>query len=179
MTKAETIKLLAILRAAYPNQTITEETVDVYCGMLADLDAEDATKGVKALLAESRFFPTIAEIRTAALRNDAAADTGELAWGEVMAAVKRCGIYGLPEWSSETVQRAVRAIGWEQICQCQMSDLNTLRAQFIRMFSAYHGHAERARNIGSLRGETPPPAFPTDADGMRKLGDIVPIRRAQ
>lgn len=180
MTKAETIKLLAVLRAAYPNQTITEETVDVYCGMLADLDAEAATQGVKALLAESRFFPTISEIRAAALRDNHAIASGLVAWGEVMAAVKRVGSYATPEWSSETVAKAVRAIGWESICRCEMEQLNTLRSQFIRTFDAYHGHATRERNIGSLTGESTPERLPTGTDGgMQRLANVVPIRRQQ
>ena len=65
MTKPEAIKLIAVLRAAYPNQDITEETVELYAAMLADLDFSIAQESLQRHIATSRFFPTVAELRDA------------------------------------------------------------------------------------------------------------------
>ena len=182
MTKAETIKLMAVLRAAYPNQSITEDTVEIYATMLEDVAFEDAKRAVKTLIGESRFFPTIAEIRTAIVQDFDDLPAMELAWGEVMSEVKRVGYYGTPQWSSEVLMRAVRAVGWEHICLCEVDQLNTLRAQFLRTYGAYRDATLRRRNLDSLHGEeSVRRALPTGTEGgnPRHIGEIVPIRRQQ
>ena len=66
MKQSEALKLVAVLKAAYPRQETDEATAEVYVGFLTDLDAEVADKVVREMIATSRFFPTIAEIRGAA-----------------------------------------------------------------------------------------------------------------
>jgi Loader and inhibitor of phage G40P len=63
MTRGEAMQLVAILKAAFPRQPIEPETVKTYAAFLADLEVETATEAMKRLVASSRFFPTIAEIR--------------------------------------------------------------------------------------------------------------------
>lgn len=63
MTKAEALRLMAMLRAAWPRQEIGEDTTEVYAGMLADLSYADAKTAVTTLVKTSKWFPTIAEIR--------------------------------------------------------------------------------------------------------------------
>lgn len=65
MTKTEVAKLVLQLLGAFPNARITELTCEVYETALMDLDGELARKAVIALIKTERFFPTVAEIRSA------------------------------------------------------------------------------------------------------------------
>ena len=66
MKQSEALKLVAILKAAYPRQETDEATAEAYVGFLTDLDVDLVDRVVRDLIATSRFFPTIAEIRGAA-----------------------------------------------------------------------------------------------------------------
>lgn len=51
---------------AFPRQRIEVETVDVYLDCLTDIEPGDMARAVTLLIQNSRFFPTIAEIREVA-----------------------------------------------------------------------------------------------------------------
>lgn len=57
---------VAGLMAAYPRQPVEQATVSVYVRSLRDLPTADVEQAVRYLILTSTFFPTIAEIRTAA-----------------------------------------------------------------------------------------------------------------
>lgn len=69
MTQSEALKLVAILKAAYPRQPTDAATSEVYAGFLADLDYEAANEAIRRIITTSRFFPTIAEIREEVAEN--------------------------------------------------------------------------------------------------------------
>ena len=150
MTKQETIKAMAILSAGYPNQVIREETIEIYARMLRDFDFETVNAAIQDIIAQSRFFPSIAEIRQTVIERRLDFAPAEAAWGEVMSEVRRVGSYHQPIWSSEPVAAAVQAIGWRNICMCELDQLNTLRAQFERMYRTYRERAIQDGNLGSL-----------------------------
>ena len=94
MDKRETLKIMAVMRAAYPGyyRDITpadaEAAVNLWQTMLADRPYELVAKAVKMLIATSKFPPTIAEV------NDAIGEltsppvmTGQEAWYLVYKAV--------------------------------------------------------------------------------------------
>ncbi len=63
MTKQEATALVAVLMASYPRQPVEPPTIEAYAAGIGDLDAGLATTAVRTLQHESRFFPTVAEIR--------------------------------------------------------------------------------------------------------------------
>lgn len=63
MNQSEALKLVAVLKAAYPRQPTDAATSEVYAGFLVDLDYEAANAAIRQLITIRRFFPTIAEIR--------------------------------------------------------------------------------------------------------------------
>lgn len=65
MKKSEAAELVMMILAAYPNAKTSSSTSQVYETMLADLDPKTARQAVTALIATSKFVPTIAEIREA------------------------------------------------------------------------------------------------------------------
>ena len=68
MAAFETItKVLAVVSAAYPNFDLKPETVKVYLKLLADLPDELLEEASLAHIAQSTYFPTVAELRSAAV----------------------------------------------------------------------------------------------------------------
>jgi len=63
MTPAQTLRLIAALRAAYPSMTLSDETIAVYTHDLLDLDYEPTMQAVEQIRKTSTWFPSIAEIR--------------------------------------------------------------------------------------------------------------------
>lgn len=82
MTPIEAAKITAVLLVAYPDKAIP---VELYERLLVDLDYATTNAAIERLLATSKWPPTIAEIRAAAL----ALTVGEVrpggdAWGDVL-----------------------------------------------------------------------------------------------
>lgn len=151
MTPAESARLLAQLRAAYPRQEVPAPTLKLYAEMLADLSAGEAERAMREHIAESQYFPTIAEIRQRAARREVGVEAAELQWGNVLSLVSRFGRYRLAEAEQvmdPVTRRAVQAIGWESICNTEMPGVE--RAAFVRAFGAAQKAAERDANVGRL-----------------------------
>jgi hypothetical protein len=87
-------------------------------------------------LCVSRFAPTIAEIREAAMANrQGEGPSGAEAWGELMQAVHRHGYYHPEEGLAGLSPRArsvAEMIGWSEINLCE--ELGVMRGQFLRMY---------------------------------------------
>jgi Loader and inhibitor of phage G40P len=83
MQKSQVVRLVAVLKAAYPRQETPPETVALYAEMLADLDAGDVTAAVKQHVRSSRYFPTIAEIRDAVREANEHAAYSSSVWDEL------------------------------------------------------------------------------------------------
>jgi hypothetical protein len=153
MTKHEAAKLVAVLSAAYPRQEIEEATLAIYCEMLLDLDHAIAERGVKVLMANSRWFPTIAEIREAVLEQQSPLPSPAEAWELLDISWQVANARGLPDSFGDDVPRivlrALKVVGGKQ--GYRFSDnVNALRSQFLRVsdelrHSALAGGAETRR----------------------------------
>jgi hypothetical protein len=133
MTRSEVAKLVAVLCCAYPNAKISADTSTVYENMLADLEVGLANAAVKRLLATAKWIPTIAEIRSAVLEaQHGASRPGGDAWGDVLQAVHRFGMYREPVFTDSTVTRCVKQLGWTEICQSENQQAD--RARFIELY---------------------------------------------
>jgi hypothetical protein len=115
----------------------------VMCSYLLPFGFDAAMEAVQLGCKRWRFFPTISEITEAI---EAEADdyvAPELAWGEVISAV-RAGPNARP-WSSRAVENAVRAVGGMRylnsapLAECPGPD----RARFV---DAYRESLRRARD---------------------------------
>jgi len=65
MKHSEAAELVLMMLAAFPSAKVTDSTSQVYEGMLADIDVAVARRAVHKLIATSKWFPTVAEIREA------------------------------------------------------------------------------------------------------------------
>lgn len=139
MTEVEAQKLVTVLVTAWPTSFARldanqrTDTMRLYREMIADLDYAAANAAVKRLIASSRFLPTVAEIRESAIQADCGPQrAGGEAWGDVLAAVHRFGVYRSPAFADPLVARAVSALGWEEICNSENQAAD--RARFVELY---------------------------------------------
>jgi hypothetical protein len=147
VTKAEAAKLVAVLIAAYPSAKLGPDTAGIYERMLVDIDYAEANAAVERLLATSKWPPTIAEIREAALAlNAGEIKPGGEAWGRVLRAICRHGRNRTPgvhfDLDGDTVALdVVRALNWRELCDSDNPSAD--RARFIELYDQLAATARR------------------------------------
>lgn len=77
MKKSEAAKFLTMLIGAYPNAKVTEESIVVYETMLSDLSSAEVADAVIEHIATQKWFPTVSELRDAALTARLGLETAE------------------------------------------------------------------------------------------------------
>lgn len=156
MTIAEVGQLFKLLNSQYLNVKLGATNLEGYHLMLQDIDLEQLRAQLpEILLDHPTFCPTAPELRIAMIGKPyeeviGSLPTGEAAWENVMTQVKRNGMWHreFVSFESPLTERTVHAIGWEAICLCDFDDLNTLRAQFLRMHNGYRETAVAAIRRG-------------------------------
>ena len=185
MTEDQTRDLLRLLAAAYPaqRQRMTADDVRamaaVYAAGLADLDVERVSAAVNRLVKTSRWIPTIAEIREAAVdvAHGARLPGGE-AWGRCIALIRRYGSHRWPaiDFSVDDpiLLATIRSLGWLDLCQSDNPHAD--RARFIELYDQL---AERARKEAAVAPGAMSPALPSRITEPRRIGELVPGLLAQ
>ncbi len=154
--KIDIARVVAELAAAYPNWNASEYTAEVYYQDLKDIPADELMIAARHCRSEAgrKFAPSVGELRGAVmeLRRASMNIPGAYdAWQEVMKGmVERIG-YDAPEWSSPLVAKAVKSLGWRNLC---MSENQTAdRARFIQAYEQLVERAEREQMlIPEVRG---------------------------
>lgn len=149
MTKDEQTTItqcLILLKASYPRQQLSDETIDVYEMLLRDLDPDLLKAAVLQTITENKFFPSVAEIREKAneLQMQAAGvpDAYE-AWGLVQKCIQR-----RMEWRDlpETVRAAVEDIS--DLYELRRSTAPAAdRARFLESYQATIKRETRRQNL--------------------------------
>jgi hypothetical protein len=122
-----------VIAAAFPQWPATKETVAVYADALSDVDYSEARHAVRDLICTEDRWPTIARIRRqVAGRLGILAPSSAEAWGEVSSQASTSGRSSSPSFTSPVVAEAVKTVGWWNICQS--ANLETMRAQFMRIY---------------------------------------------
>jgi hypothetical protein len=141
MTSSQTFHLIAVIVAAYPTWRPIEPTVRLYAKMLEPLPTELAERAVLEIIdSPGAFAPSIGDIRDHARKlalaaGEAAELTAEDAWLQVRLAIRDVGRYRNPKFNNRSVQRAVEALGWSEICTNENSVAT--RAHFFRLFASF------------------------------------------
>jgi hypothetical protein len=146
MTGEEVNHTVAILQGAFPNHPVNPDTVRAYGWMLRDFTFPDVSRAVVTLLATSRFWPTIAEVRAAVIEERLALPTPERAWELVAERLSATGL--LPEdhpaKAHPVIKRAVRAMGGIA-GMAEEDNVAALRRQFMEQYAAIRAeHVTRA-----------------------------------
>lgn len=190
MTREETAIVLATLSAAFPNWTITTETVRVWHQMLQDLDGESVFRVAQEWVLTEEKYPTIAGVRRkAAELVKALAPSASEAWEEVSDVAERYGVYEherRPRWSHDLIRRTVKAIGYYHICMTD--NVATVRAQFIKMYNDFakeYNEAVITSKYLELGGETVALPYstmvglPSPQKGLPDIGETYDPRNTQ
>lgn len=98
------------------NEPVGDIRVEAYFDALADLNLQAVTMAVRRAVAASKFFPRPVELREFA--EGSAADGADLAWGAVLAEIRRVGYVGTPALDARTLD-TVRQVwgGWTRLCE--------------------------------------------------------------
>lgn len=140
MNKQEFAVIAAALRRAYGRTNIMpdDDAVEFWYGMLKDIDYTVCRNAVTQIISQSRFVPTIAEIR------EKSAETmmrdipeWDEAWGEVLSAVRRYGYMQEEEAlaSLDSITAGiVRRMGYQNICTSERIEVE--RANFREAYKA-------------------------------------------
>jgi hypothetical protein len=122
-------------------------------------------------------MPTIAEIREACMDLEhGEPKAGGEAWGEVLAAVSRWGIYRQPgldfQFADPVVARAVQAFGWRNICNSENQQAD--RARFIELYDRLATVERKQLNAGQLPAAQRLRALQSSEDRLAEIGsDMV------
>lgn len=146
MTDLQAKKLIACMAVCFPTSKLDEDGIAVYVRMILDLEYDAANAAIARLIGTSKFTPTIAEIREAAL----AVESGEQrpgghAWGEVCREAQRiCNLseaeicrdrsLAKPRIADPVAVEAARSLGWSAIRNRLASDEVATRARFIELY---------------------------------------------
>ena len=145
---------LGMLKAAWGNK-LTDEQAKLYLLMTNDIPEPVLLKSIEALIKESRFLPSVAEIRerAAALYNSAQGkeppDAGR-GWGEVGREISRTGYYGKPQIRDPVAAEVVRRMGWKEICSAPADETGVLRGQFLKMYAMLQESRREEHNNRAL-----------------------------
>lgn len=140
MNKRQFIVITEVIMSFFPDfekKISTDTRLKIWYEMFEDLDFNSTQAALKKVLIDSKFMPTVSEIRQAVaeIENPATSITGAEAWGQVKKAIGRYGMYN-PEEAFESmdqeVARLVRRFGWKDIC---MSDkIGVERSNFMKLW---------------------------------------------
>ncbi len=132
---------LAELRLAFPQRDMPVQTLALYQRQLADLDEAQVVDAVYRLIRTARFFPTIGEIREAAVAGGPTDGLAEAAWAEVRREAARVGWNRgpvmrnrelveaeAPVFSDPITEAAVQSMSWRLICLGEQAEV---REQFL------------------------------------------------
>lgn len=128
------VEVLGILGAAYPGFELTEFTVHIYVKALSDIPPEELTQAAYYHIMNSKFFPTISELRQAMIeirKISGGLPAAIEAWGMVLEEIPRVHSYGTPDLP-ELTMRVVKGLGWKEICNT--TDLDLMRAHFLKHY---------------------------------------------
>ena len=130
--EVEIVKTLTPYLLAFPHCKANEGTLVINAAMLK-------------LMKTCKFFPTVAEVceQIENLRQFVKGEAGEPllpsadeAWHEAWSFAKKYFIYKPWPFTHPAVEQAVKSFGKEELCQLKPDEMNTARAQFMRIYNA-------------------------------------------
>lgn len=159
MTREETIKILMVIQAAYPNYKPPDKTVavNVWAEMLSDIPYEKVSVAVKMYIQTDKkgFAPSIGDIRSKIQmlfsKEDELNETE--AWALVLKAIRRSAYYSEEEFAKlpPVVQRAVSSPRqlreWATLEDVDGKTLTVIQSNFQRTFRAEQQRERERRKL--------------------------------
>ena len=154
------------------DKPVSEAAMEVWWNLLKPFPKDAVDRAFKAHLADpdtGTFFPKPADIiRRITAGSEAQAYT---AWLKVMRAIKEHGASESVAFDDPLIHVAIDAAGgWIRLCMTHERDLERVRADFIRVHTAYRQTGARPAYSGVLYGRY-------DRDRIAYVGDPDKVRR--
>jgi len=129
-------RCMRMLVEMYPKEPMTENRLELYRRLLADVPNDALEAATLQSIASCRFFPTVAELREAAFSLTPVIrglPSAYEAWKEVSDAFLSVGHVGRPKFSHPLIGKAVEgAGGWVNMCLSTNGAAE--RARFIQAY---------------------------------------------
>ena len=153
--RIRTVQLMSLCHQLYPESKADPETVALYVPILEDLNYEVIKLAMFQLLRTSRFFPKPVEIIEAAETIQAALmkrtlPTSGEAWEEAIDCIKHNGSQKPYPFSCPEVKMAVKRFGYTALLELKTDDVNTARAQFMRIYQQCIETEKIKKNMANL-----------------------------
>ena len=151
MASSETVSMvMGVMAHAYPRYELSADSVKLYAKLLADIPGEILEAAAHQIMAESKFFPSVAEWREMAHKLMTGAHnipTAYEAWENVMGQVGLCGEYyryqvnaRYPEYAHPLIEKAVKIIGYQHLLMSENIAID--RAHFFKIYESLVNRAE-------------------------------------
>jgi hypothetical protein len=186
VTAEETAHVLRLIGACYATQRQRMSQQDAramaaaYTAGLADLEFSRVRAAVERLVKSSKWIPTIAEIREAAVDvAHGACIPGGQAWGRCLAMIRCYGSHRRPgidfAVDDPLLQATIRAFGWLDLCQS--TNPHADRARFIELYDELSKSERKEAAIAPSATSTAlPQRTNTEPRTMRELvHGLLPI----
>lgn len=143
------LKGLTILASVFPHSKITEQTLQVYAGDLADMPEPLLELAFAECRTTCEFFPTIKVIRDTAARLALGERLEALeAWALVARAARFGNPACVPEFDDPLVTECARILGWRNYLNSNIDDEPSWRARFCEIYNQLRDR--QVRDIRSL-----------------------------
>lgn len=192
MNQTETTVILRLVRTTWPEIPLTPETITAWTWAFEDMAYADVEQALKVHLRTSPFPPKPADLRKP-IAEAVAGEPWEAAWDELMATIRRYGIYFADDrftktdwtgWSSPDVDAAVKHIGYREVCMADTDQLGIIRAQFRDAYTNAQKRRVRdvqtgAKDLLTALAEraqsqsADPVSLPPRTDGPLAIGDVI------
>jgi len=151
--RASVINVLNVIESIYPNWRKDERTIVTWQIALADVPDADIRDGIVRMTREhtSGFAPTPAEF----LQYTRDGRSSDLAWHELLTAVRRHGHITSPTFSHDSkIAESVRRLGgWVKICRSTVDELPFVQRDFKAIYDSLSG--DYSPHLSGSAGATP------------------------
>jgi hypothetical protein len=160
-------ELIEVLGATFGTQ-VDEAAILGYWAALEDLSLDDVRSGVARAMREGQHMPRPVEIRRGS-GEVAPADRAVQAFGDVSAAIRRCGHRASVDFADKTINATLRLLGgWMRVCTMPSDDwLVWGRKDFLATYAALVNARLSAEAVAHLPGLD-------EAENAGKFPDRVP-----
>jgi hypothetical protein len=167
MTRAQVLKLIGLIKAAWPRDEMSPETARAYAEDLIDLEHEAALAAFLAIRRSSKWRPHQSEIREAVAERTLAIPSPADAWHEVQEAIRGYDDYDearkWPDWSHDLIRQTVRDLGGlRALYYSQMPGAD--RAHFLALYRELRGEIVEKATTAQLPAPAPVHSLPAAED---------------
>jgi hypothetical protein len=130
---------------------IEDYVMDLWYTSLSDLTDEEFHISIMYHIRNSKWYPSIAEIREVVKRLNNK-NSAEKEWSAVLKAINSHGRRQYPDFKDICTCAAIESLGWTALCDCNVSELGNYRARFIKSYNEFSHENEFREETDKIVG---------------------------